>query len=116
MDSLSPVSALNTLDAWTLVIGFLMPNVVALVNQSHWPAKWKTGIAAFACLTAAVIQLSLKNELDATNLMVSTLSIFALSITFFKGFWRPLGVSDAIEARTDVTDPAPFTNLPDPKL
>ena len=105
MPTVSPSHPSSAIDQWTLVLGFLMPLLVSVIVQRHWPRGLKAVVAALTCLTAAVIQLALKNELELSNLGTSVLSILALSITFFKGFWGPIGITGLIESATNITKP-----------
>lgn len=95
-----------SIDLWTGIVSFIMPLIVSIVIQSHWSKPIKTTAAAIVCLIAAFIEVSLKGELTATNLTGSTLTILGATIVFFKGFWKPLGVADALEEQTDIL-PAP---------
>jgi hypothetical protein len=110
----------GAIDQWTLVLGFFMPLLVAVIIQSHWPKGFKAIVAALSCLTAAVIQLTLKGELDLSHLGTAVLSILALSITFLKGFWGPLGLTGLIEnstnfARRQSGNDSPADNTNDPQ-
>lgn len=100
----------GALDQWTLVLGFLMPLIVAMVNQSHWPTRFKAIVGLAVCVAAAAVQMGLKGQLDASNLLSASLALAALSITFFKGFWRPTGIAGALESATNLT---PTPDAPD---
>ena len=104
MPKLSP-EATQAVLLWTAIVAFIMPIIVASVNQSHWSRPIKTTVGALACLVASAIELLLLGQFHASNWTLTFLAVFAGSITFFKGFWKPLGVADAVEQRTDFAKP-----------
>ncbi len=93
----------TVLDQWTMVLGFIMPLLVSLVLQSHWRRPLKTTVAFASCLLAAAVQLLFQGKLDLTHFAFTSLSLFAQTIVFLKGFWGPLGVAGALESATTFT-------------
>lgn len=99
---LMPTAPTTPLGQWTLVLGFVMPLLIAIIQHCNWPKNVKAFIAFMACLSAAAIQLGIEGKFSAGNWAQSGLSVAALCIAFFHGFWKPLGVADAVEKATSL--------------
>lgn len=85
-----------------ILIGALLPHVVAVLNQSHWPAGTKSLIAFASCLVAAVISTAVDGNLDWENWTIAAGTIYALARTTYAGLWKPTGTVDAVETNTNL--------------
>lgn len=82
------------------VVGFFLPHLVAIINQSHWNPGLKSILATFACLVAALIVCWSKGQLNFSDLSTSALIVYAFATTAYKGLWKPTGIIDAVESST----------------
>jgi hypothetical protein len=111
MQQLFPAN-LGSLD---LVIGWLLPLVIAVLNRPSFP-KWArvlvmVGVAAVAGVIAAATQ-GVFNDFDWSNagqLFTTIALIAALAHGFYEKFWLRIGVATAIEEKTSPT-PATVTD------
>lgn len=88
-----------TVDA---AVGFLMPLLIALANQSHWSPKVRA-VSAFAlCFAATVVVQWIRGELNALNWHDgATLAvIFGVAVASYKVWWQPSTIAPSIEAAT----------------
>jgi hypothetical protein len=96
-----------TTDAWyVLVTGPLLPLIISIINQP----KWSDGLRAIvAGIVAAIAGAAVAwhaglfaggfaGVFTAANAVV----LFRLASSFYKHFWKPTGVSPAIEHATSV--------------
>jgi hypothetical protein len=116
----------------TLLIGSIMPGVIAVINRSYWPTAYKANAAWIICFAAAVIQ-TVYQQWQMSEFTVDSVMEFviwlvtnfaAIQITtkgMHDGVWRPTGVANKIEVATTGTAPAdatpafvapPFSSLP----
>lgn len=98
----------STLMQLALLIGFLLPHAISILNQQHWSPGLKSVVAFAACVVAAVITTAAKGKLDLHHLTATLGVIYLMARSSYAGLWKPLGVSDAIESSTTVgRSPAP---------
>lgn len=92
--------------AWVSgVIGFLLPNGIALLNQTHWPTKLKSFVAFVVCIIVAVITTWIKGDVNFTDLVGSAGIIYTVAMASYTGLWKPTEIAPTIEAKTTVTSP-----------
>lgn len=96
---------MNELMAWNMIIGFLLPNVISVVQQPRFTPPIRACVTAVACIIGGVGTSYFNGEFDATGLVSSMLTIGVAAITFYKGFWKPTGVAPALENATSKTPP-----------
>ncbi len=86
---------------WALIVGFFLPHVIAIVQQPGWSSGLRSVITFLSCVGAAIgtvlIQLGHWNWHDWVG---STLLILVTAIATYKGLWKPIGLSPAIERKT----------------
>lgn len=90
---------------WDLIIGFVMPLVVAVLVQTHWDQRAQA-VAMFICCLVAVALEHLFILHDFTlgeGLFRSLLIVMVATIAFYKGWWKPLGTAPMIEQKTTIT-------------
>lgn len=87
------------------IVGFLLPFLIALVNQAHWQAGLKAVVAFAICLIGAFVTTWAEDKLSLSNYIISALTVFALARTSYAGLWRPTGAAPSLEASTTVSSP-----------
>lgn len=90
-----------------ILVGFLLPHAIAIVNQSHWPARAKSASAFVVCAVAAGFTTWIAGDFDAADLTTSVLVIFGAAHASYRAIWHPTGIPQAIEKKTTVTEPPP---------
>ena len=90
------------LNNWTLILGFAMPLAISVVQQSAWSNQVRAIVAFVLCFAAAAAQLVVSGSMTADNLGTNGLAVAALAVTFYRNFWKPLGVAPRIEAATNL--------------
>jgi len=92
---------MTALQAWSAIIGFLAPIVIAWIQQPKWP-DWLRAVVTFLfCLLVGAGNVWLNGDLSSGTDWVSAVGIiFVSAITAFKGFWKPTGIADKMEATT----------------
>ena len=85
-------------------VGFLLPLLLAVIQQTHWSRGVQSIVAAVACVIAAVITAAVNGDLDPHSLVTSLTVIYTLSQVTYRNFWKPTGVAPKIEANTTVNN------------
>jgi hypothetical protein len=86
--------------AYTGIVSAIMPLIVALVVQSHWPKEAKGAVALAASLLAGAGSVFLGNA-DPSDLGVVIPAILIASQASYQAFWKPTGLVPALETATD---------------
>ncbi len=93
---------MSELEMWSLVVGFILPPVLALVMRKGWSDALKASVAFAACLVVAAGNAYLNNQLDLSDWVKSALITLVLAVSTYKGFWKQIGVTQKL---TDLTNP-----------
>lgn len=103
---------LTTQDMWTILAGFLLPILVAMINQSHW-SKILRAIVSFAiCIAVAVVDVLIQGNWNGHDLTRTLVLIAFVAYTSYQLFWRPSAIAPTIEANTSTNRPAPVVRNP----
>jgi hypothetical protein len=98
---------------WNLIVGFVMPILIALLQQPGLKNWIRATITAVVSIVAGFLTAYFNNQLDFQNIVSSVLVVGVAAITFYKGFWKPTGVAPAIENATSKTPPTVQQAHPD---
>jgi high-affinity Fe2+/Pb2+ permease len=89
---------------WSLLVGAIMPTVVAIAQQPRWLPWQRAVIGVVASILAGVITtwIVAGHALFEQPMVTSILLIAVASWSSYKNFWKPTGVAPTIEAKTTV--------------
>lgn len=93
---------MSNLVMWNLLIGFLMPTVVAAIQQPKFSSPVRAGITFVAALIGGFLTAYFNDQFNFGDVVGSILVTGVSAITFYKGFWKPTGIAPGIE---NVTSP-----------
>jgi hypothetical protein len=85
---------------WELVWGFFFPAVMHIVIQKGWSRAMQAAVAFVLIWASTFIKQALGGDFDFTQWWTSSLTVFAVAIPAYKGFWEPTGIGPRIEAAT----------------
>lgn len=104
---------MSNLEMWSLVVGFLLPILIAVIQQEAWPS-WLRSVTMFViCLIAAAGTVYFQGRFDLQDYVTSALLIVVTAIGTYKGIWQPTGIAPALEHVTTGTHDPTFhvTNI-----
>lgn len=104
-------SLLDNAALFALVVGFVTPPVVSLLQQQTWSARTKALVAFAFYLLIAAITAYFAGLFTLPDVGRLWLLIFLSASTSYRNFWKPTGVSPAIEKATSET-PGTETRAP----
>lgn len=91
---------MDNLTMWTLIVGFLLPTVIAVVQRPTFSKRVRTVITASFCAVGGAGTAFFNDEFVARDIVTSILIVGVSTITFYNGFWKTTGITPAIEAKT----------------
>lgn len=83
-----------------LIGSVVMPPIVAVVNQSRWPAPLKGTVALVVCLVAALLLTVLRGPVTWLDWRATALAVCGSAFAAYKLWWQPSGIAPAIEQAT----------------
>ena len=103
---------MSDVDMWTLIVGFFTPVIISVIQQPKWSDALRSGVAFLCCIIISVVTLFLNNGVSFSNVTIrewvtAVLVILVTSISTYKGWWKPTGISPAIEKATSGAAGAP---------
>ena len=87
---------------YAALVGFFLPPVLSIVIQTGWSQRVKAAVAFVACLIAGAGTAYLEADLDGRTWVSASLIVLTTGLTTYRNFWKPTGISPAIEARTNL--------------
>jgi ABC-type uncharacterized transport system permease subunit len=87
-------------------VGFVMPLVVSLVNQTHWRPQIKGLVAILVSLVASFLTSWIAGDLNGKSFATSFLIVLGATLTTYRVFWKPTGIADSVEKATTRKAPA----------
>jgi hypothetical protein len=103
---------LTTADRWSILVAFLLPNAIALVNQTHWSKPLRAVVSFAICVVTAVIDVIIQGNLNGKDVAGTLVLIAFVAYTSYQLFWRPSNIAPAIEAATSTNRSAPVVRTP----
>jgi hypothetical protein len=93
---------------WALVVGALLPPLVAVVQQRHWPTWLRTLVGVVASLVAGTGTVLVQHGWSWHDWVGTSLLILVASVSTYRGVWKKSGIAPKIEAMTSAgTQPQP---------
>lgn len=106
--------SLDLVQLWDIVLGILLPLVIAIVTRATWSSRLKTVVMLVFVLVTTVIAELFAGRLQQPDgwrgLIASVLVVFLLTVTTYRHVYKPAGVTTRLEA---LTTPAPRRALTD---
>jgi len=95
MDQSSP------LQNWQVIEAFLLPLVMALIIQSHWPRSVQAILTFIGAFVATALTRYFMGEYGPVQeAVIQGVELFAITIPIYYGLWKPTTVAPKIEAAT----------------
>lgn len=89
---------LSDIALWMVFLGFIAPIVIAFVSRPTLKPWVKIVIQVVFCVIVGTITAYLNGQFEGRSIVSIILLVFAISVLAYKGFWKPTGISDRVEA------------------
>lgn len=96
---------MSNLEMWALIVGFLLPPLLAIVMQTRWSAQVQSVVAFIACVVAGAGTAYFQGDFTGKRFVEAGLVVLVTTIATYKGFWKPTGVAPTIETGTNLQPP-----------
>jgi hypothetical protein len=86
-----------------VVIGFVMPPAIDALNRRDWPSEWKAVSAFVLCVPGSLLAVYIVGQWNTASFddkLRTFLIVFFVAILMHRFYWKPSGMSDAIDAAT----------------
>lgn len=98
---------LTTADRWTILVAFLLPNAIALINQTHWAPALKAVVSFVCCILTAIVDVIVQGNWNSKDFAGTLILIAFVAYTSYRLFWKPSTIAPTIEAVTSTNTPRP---------
>jgi len=95
----------TNLAMWSLIVGFVIPPVLAVVQQPTWSQSLRTVVLGVTALIAGFGTAYFAGSLDGKDITTAVLIVLVSAISTYRGFWKTSGVAPAIERATSPKAP-----------
>jgi len=85
---------------WALIVGFLLPPAIAIVQQPSWTEPVRAIVTFIVCLVAGAGTAYFQGDLTGRRWVEASLVTLVATIATFKGLWKPTRVAPEIESAT----------------
>jgi hypothetical protein len=102
--------ALTTADRWSILVAFLLPNAIALVNQTHWSKPLRAVVSFAICVLTAIVDVIIQGKLNGKDVAGTLVLVAFVAYTSYTLFWKPSNIAPAIEAATSTNRPVVVRN------
>jgi hypothetical protein len=89
-------------DTWTIALGAVLPPVIALINQVHWPAQLKAVVALVVCFVASLLVVWARGPVDWRDWRHTAILVTGAALATYRWLWQPSRIAPSIEAATSV--------------
>ena len=94
----------DIIGTYEMVVGIFLPLITSLFVREQWPKHVKLWVAFGFVILASAGYIFYSGQWDLTNIGATVLKIFAVSVTTYKLFWLPSGVTDGLESGVGLTN------------
>lgn len=91
---------MSNLAQWSALVGFLVPILVAVIQQPRFSRPVRTVIGIVMAVAAAVVTAAVEGKLTWNTWATSVIFVVASAFTTYRNVWVPIGAADWIEAKT----------------
>jgi hypothetical protein len=102
-DGISTGSQLADVTLTSIIVGSVLPNLIAVFVQPGWKSEVR-GLVTFAiCAAAGTVIAWLQGDLSsATDIGAAIVSVLVTSQVLYATLWKPSGIAPAIEQKSSL--------------
>ena len=92
---------MTDLQMWSLIVGFALPPVLAILMQQSWPDSARAVLAFVACAVAGAGTAYFDASLTGRTFVQSALVVLVSAMATYRGLWKPT-IAPTIERVTSL--------------
>jgi len=85
---------------WNAIVAAVLPMIIALIQQPTFPRWARATITLVVCAIGGLVTTYVTDQWNSEDVVTSVLTIFAAVLAFHTAFFKPTGITDAIENAT----------------
>lgn len=89
-------------EMYALLLGFFLPPVLSVLQQTNWSDRLKAVVAFLACVAAGTGLAYFQGDLTGKRFATGSLVILVTALATYRNFWKPTGISPGIETKTNL--------------
>lgn len=93
---------MTELEMWSAIVGFLLPPVLSVIQQTGWSPRLRAVVAFVGCLVAAAGTVLIQGGWTWERWVEASLLTLVTALATYRNLWKPTGISPAIEQKTNV--------------
>lgn len=87
-------------EGWTVLVGFIAPLIIAVLQQSGYTKKQNSLIALAVCLVAGIADAFYFGTVDPLDVAKTVLVVVRDAFVAYKMFFQPFGLYDWLAEQT----------------
>ncbi|MDF2751642.1 MAG: hypothetical protein K0S82_24 [Gaiellaceae bacterium] len=87
---------------WSLIVGFVLPPALAVIQQSGWSQQLRAMVAFVACAIAGAGVAYFQGDLNLERWVEAALVVLVTAVATYRNFWKPTQIAPAIESKTNL--------------
>lgn len=100
---------------WNAIVAAGLPMLLAILQQPTFPRWARATITLVASIIGGLATTYFSGQWNPEDVVTSVLTIFAATLAFHTAFFKPTGITDAIENATSSSSlPPPVSGPGDP--
>ncbi len=90
----------DNLTMWSLIVGFLSPVVISIIQQPSWQRPLRAVVTFLWAVIVGAATAYFSDEFGGRSIVSSVLFVLVTAIATYNGLWKRTGIAPAIEGAT----------------
>lgn len=99
------VEVVTDAQMWALIVGFLSPLLIAVVQQPRWSNRFRVLVTVVWSAVAGAGTAYFAGEFSGRGVVSAGLVVCVTAIATYSNLWKPSRIAPMIEAKTTVGGP-----------
>jgi amino acid transporter len=92
---------MTVLEMWSLLLGSLLPLLLAVVQQPKWPQWLRVLVTVVICVVVGLGNVYFNGSLlHTTSIVEAILLVLVAALSTYHGLWKPSGIAPKLESAT----------------
>lgn len=102
---------MNNAEMWSLIVGFVAPMVIAVLQRPTFPRQLRAVVTVAFCIVVGFVTVLVTGQLTGKTLTASILIVLVTAMVTYEHLWKATGIAPLVEK---ATSPPPRRPSPGP--